>query len=235
MDFAAFARTPPKFHFWDGDWKDGGFSTYHLEKIYDFCRKHGPVSPTVLETGAGNSTVCFLHLEPARLISIALEQPLFDRVTEYCRVNAISTDPLQIHVGGSEWALPALASNQDHPRLDFALIDGCHGYPMVAIDFFYINTMLRKGGFLLIDDIRLHSVAELFRLLSCQTEDFRLAANLGKLQIFEKLTDASQLGWWGTQRYVAALSGFPARPLLNGFISSVLAIRNMKQNLLRWK
>jgi hypothetical protein len=106
---------------------------------------------------------------------------------------------------------------------------------MVAIDFFYINTMLRKGGFLLIDDIQLHSVAELFRLLSCQTDDFRLAANLGRLQIFEKLTDAPQLGWWGTQRYIAALSGYPTGPLLNRFISSVLTIRSIKRNLLRWK
>jgi hypothetical protein len=131
--------------------------------------------------------------------------------------------------------LPHLASDPDHPRLDFALIDGCHGYPMVMLDFFYINTMLKKGGFLLIDDLDLHSVAELVRLLSYQTEDFRLAANLGKLQIFEKLTDAPQLGWWGTQPYVVALSAYRTGPWLNRFITSMIALRNIKHNLLRWK
>jgi hypothetical protein len=106
---------------------------------------------------------------------------------------------------------------------------------MVMLDFFYINTMLKKGGFLLIDDLELHSVAELVRLLSYQTEDFRLAANLGKLQIFEKLTDAPQLGWWGTQPYVAALSAYRTGPWLNRFITSIIALRNIKHNLLRWK
>jgi hypothetical protein len=84
MDFVAFAKAPPKFHFWDGTWTEGGFSTYHLQEIYNFCRKHGPPTPTVLETGAGNSTVCFLHLEPARVVSIAPEASLFERIAEYC-------------------------------------------------------------------------------------------------------------------------------------------------------
>ena len=58
---------------------------------------------------------------------------------------------------------------------------------MVMVDFFYINAMMKSGGFLLIDDIELHSVAELARLLSYQTKDFLLTADLGKLKVFEKL------------------------------------------------
>jgi hypothetical protein len=91
---------------------------------------------------------------------------------------------------------------------------------------------------LLIDDLELHSVAELIRLLSYQTQIFRLAANLGKLQIFEKLTDATQLGEYGEwimQPYVAALSGRRTGPLINKFITSVIALKSIKQNLLRWK
>jgi hypothetical protein len=80
MDFACFAQNPPKFHFWDGKWTEGGFNTYHLEAIYNFCQARGPQAPTILETGAGNSTVCFLYLKPARLISIAPEQLLFERI-----------------------------------------------------------------------------------------------------------------------------------------------------------
>jgi hypothetical protein len=102
MDFASFAHHPPRFHHWDGQWTEGGFSTYHLQAIYDFCRTRGPEAPVILETGAGNSTVCFLHLNPARMISIAPEQPLFDRVMNYCADNAINTRPLESYVEGSE-------------------------------------------------------------------------------------------------------------------------------------
>jgi Methyltransferase domain len=164
MDFMPFAKAPPKFHFWDGAWTEGGFATYHLEQIYSFGRKHGPPSANILETGAGNATVCFLHLEPARLISIAPERPLFDRIIEYCRANDINTNPLEMRVEGSEWVLPRIAADAKHSKLDFALIDGCHSFPTVMLDFFYINTMLKKGGYLLIDDFELHSVAELVRL-----------------------------------------------------------------------
>jgi hypothetical protein len=52
MDFVAFAKAPPKFHFWNGTWNEGGFSTYLLQELYNFCRKHGPPSPTVLERAA---------------------------------------------------------------------------------------------------------------------------------------------------------------------------------------
>ena len=181
MDFASFAHNPPKFHFW-GNWVECGFSTYHLEAIHDVCRKHGPPLPTILGTGAGNSTVCFLHVNPRRFISIAPDQTLFDHQgLLYCARYRHRT---------SEWVLPRPASAANHPQLDFALIDGCHSFPMVMIDFFYINMIMKKGGFLLIDDIDLHSVAELTRLLSYQTKDFRLTADLGKLRFFEKLTDA---------------------------------------------
>jgi hypothetical protein len=233
MEFASFAHNPPKFHFWDGKWVDGDFHTYHLEAIYEFCQKHGPPSPTILETGAGNSTVCFLHLNPRRLISIAPEQPLFDRINGYCTANAIDTESLQIFVEGSEWVLPRLAFAADHPQLDFALIDGCHSFPMVMVDFFYINTMMKRGGFLLIDDIGLHSVAELARLLSYQTKDFRFTADLGKLRIFEKLNDDSLLGGWRMQPYVVALSGGRIQRVIDRTITGMIRLKEVKRRVTR--
>ena len=232
MDFASFAHNPPKFHFWR-NWVDGGFSTYHLGAIYDFCRKHGPPLPTILETGAGNSTVCFLHVNPKRFISIAPDQPLFDRIKDYCAAHSIDIEPLEIFVEGSEWVLPRLASAANHPQLDFALIDGCHSFPMVMIDFFYINTMMKKGGFLLIDDIDLHSVAELTRLLSYQTKDFRLTAELGKLRVFEKLTDAPTLGWWEMQPYVVALSGGRIRQVVDRTLTGIIRLKEVKRKVTR--
>ena len=104
---------------------------------------------------------------------------------------------------------------------------------MVMIDFFYINTMMKKGGFLLIDDIDLHSVAELTRLLSYQTKDFRLTAELGKLRVFEKLTDAPTLGWWEMQPYVVALSGGRIRQVTDRTLAGIIRLKEVKRMVTR--
>jgi hypothetical protein len=93
--------------------------------------------------------------------------------------------------------------------------------------------MMKKGGYLLVDDIDLHSVAELSRLLSYQTTDFRVAADLGKLKVFEKLTDVPSLGWWGKQPYVAVLSGYRTRRAVDRVIRGMIALREMKRKVIR--
>src|SRR5262245_31706780 len=234
MHFASFASSPPHLHSRDQGktWNSGGFLPYHLEAIYKFGRQRLPAGPRVIETGAGNSTICFLHLEPTQVISIAPDKALFDRITAYCKANDINTQPLMMHVDGSEWALPKLAADSRNGQLDLALIDGCHNWPMVMVDFFYVNLLLRKGGYLMLDDIQLHSVAELYRLISYETDTFRPAANLGKLWIFEKLTSEPQFGEWTTQTYITALSGAHTGPLLHRLINAIISAKNAKQKWL---
>jgi len=233
MNFASFANSPPNLHSWDQGktWNAGGFSPYHLDSIYKFCRQRLSAGPRVIETGAGNSTICFLHLEPTQVISIAPDKALFNRITAYCKANDISIEPLTMHFDRSEWVLPKLAADPRNGQFDLALIDGCHNWPMVMVDFFYINSLLKKGGFLMLDDVQLHSVAELYRLISYEPSAFRLAANLGKLMIFEKLTGELQFGEWDTQAYIAALSGVHTGPLIHRIITAILSARKMKQ---RW-
>jgi hypothetical protein len=85
-----------------------------------------------------------------------------------------------------------------------------------------------------IDDIELHSVAELCRLLSYQTNDFRLAADLGKLRIFEKCSDARTLGWWGTQPYIALLQGDRIRRGVDWMIRGMISLRETKRKITRF-
>jgi hypothetical protein len=214
MNFATFAASPPALHTWDEGktWCTGGFGPYHLQAIFDFCRTNLSRDASIIETGAGCSTICFLHLEPNRLVSIAPDKALFERIDIYCRKNDVSTHPLQPHFDGSEWVLPELAKiirsgpgsamaqlgatqvgeSRADPDFDLALIDGWHNWPTLMVDFFYINFMLKNGGFLMLDDVELHSVAELYRFISCDTVNFRLRAN----KFFEKITDQRQLDEW---------------------------------------
>ena len=230
MTFASFAASPPLLHTWDGGktFGTGGFGPYHLQAIFDFGRKNLPPKARMIETGAGCSTICFLYLEPSRLVSIAPDPALFDRIKAYCDKNGVDETPLDPRVDGSEWVLPELAKtararagavvtqsaldtmpstqNMAEVDFDFALIDGWHNWPTSMLDFFYINFMLKKGGFLLLDDIHLHSVAELFRFISYDTKNFRLRSDLGKLQIFEKITDQRRLDEWHVHPYTKPMS-----------------------------
>ncbi len=197
-NFSKYLSALPMLHSWDGGktWNTGGFERSHLEKLCTFLKKNLPSAPVMLETGAGNSTISFLFLAPKRLVSIAPEAQLFDRIRSYCAAEGISVGSLEAHVDGSEWVLPKMAAElrMKSPIFDFALIDGCHNWPMVFVDFCFANQMLKTGGYIMIDDVQLHSVKELARMLSEQP-GFELALDLGKSLVFRRTSDNSGGDW----------------------------------------
>ena len=50
-------------------------------------------------------------------------------------------------------------------ELDFVLLDGPHAYPMPQVEFAHLFPRIRIGGWLVLDDIQIPSVYELFRFL----------------------------------------------------------------------
>jgi hypothetical protein len=203
--FEQFLRDIPQLHSWDGGvtWNTGGFDRSSLSNLHDFLRARLPPHPVLLETGAGNSTITMLFLQPARLLSICTDAPVFERIRDFCQKNAIPDDALEVHVDGSQWVLPRLAeaNRTSDPILDFALIDGCHGWPTAFVDLEYTNSMLRKGGYLMIDDVQLHAEKEIARLLS-EHPAFSIVLDLGKSLVFCKMTADRSLGDWGHQPYI---------------------------------
>lgn len=186
----------PLLHSWDGGktWNTGGFDRETLQSLHP----HMTEGAEILETGAGNSTIFFLFHKPKRLVSVAPDQGLFDRIHAYCDEHGIDRGRLQTEVECSEWVLPLMAK---HERFDFILIDGCHGWPLVFVDFCYANAMLREGGILAIDDTQIHSVKELGRLLMQQPE-FELLAQIEKTALFRKSADVRMLPGWFGQPYI---------------------------------
>jgi hypothetical protein len=190
----------PLLHSWDGGktWNTGGFNREILEAIHP----HLSEGMEILETGAGNSTIFFLLHKPKRLVSIAPDAVLFERIHAYCDCNGIDRSTAQPHVDYSEWVLPTLARSQ---QFDFMLIDGSHNWPLVFVDFCYANVMLRQGGLLAIDDTQLHSVKELAKLLMEQPE-FALVTQCDKTVLFRKTADVRGLQDWLFQPYIARKS-----------------------------
>ncbi len=207
MDLEHFLSNIPQLHTWDGGttWNGGGFQAHHLRALRELGGDHA----TILETGAGNSTLAFLLAKPQRLISIAPDKNLFERILNSAARLGINTKPLEPLLERSEWALPELA--RSNLVLDMALIDGGHGWPTVFVDFCYIYAMLRKDGILVIDDIQLHSIKELGRLLIRDADRFELVRDLDKSLAFRKLKDEPFLPDWSDQRYIQQQSEFYAK------------------------
>jgi hypothetical protein len=194
----------PAIHTWDGgkNWNSGGFNPTHLEFFISLAEKTRDCR--VIETGAGNSTIAFLIADVAEIVSIAPDGTLFNRIRDYCEYNNIPAKNLEAIEAKSEWALPGIAISDR--RFDIGLIDGAHGWPNTFVDLNYIYFMLRKDGFLIIDDVQLHSIKEMAKFITAENESFRLVKDLGKVLVFQKLTENRELGEWNHQKYIVKMT-----------------------------
>jgi predicted O-methyltransferase YrrM len=204
VDFNAYLTDIPLLHHWGGEWRRGGFDAGFLTAIHDTIAEHTR-HPRIIETGAGNTTITFLHLDPARVVSIAPDEALRDRITAYCDEHGIPTGALDYRPRRSETELPLVAAEDE--TFDVAFIDGEHGWPTAFVDFCYMNMVVRRGGLIFVDDIQLHSVAELSRLLAEQP-GYELVEEIGgKVQVWRKDLERRFLPGHSQQPYIMASTG----------------------------
>lgn len=131
-------------------------------------------SMRTLETGCGLSTAVFAA-SGANHVTITPAAEEFDRLARFCESEGISLQHVRFIPEPSHVALPQLPEGHS---LDLALIDGAHGFPYPALDWFYIAQRLRVGGRVLVDDAHLPSVNVLVRYLRLDGS-WELEANLG--------------------------------------------------------
>ncbi|MFN3361483.1 MAG: class I SAM-dependent methyltransferase [Pseudanabaenaceae cyanobacterium] len=187
----------PQLHTWDEGktWNTGGFNAQQLQAIYSYLMSQGE-SLSFIETGAGNSTLLFSFLAPARIISIDPNPALFERIRQQMRIYNLDVDKVVFIADYSEWALPRLVEGyRIAPIFDVALIDGDHNYPNVFIDFFYLNYGLKAGGIIMVDDTQIYSCREL-SLFLLHEPDFELVLDLGKIKLFKRHSDRRVLRGW---------------------------------------
>ena len=178
----------------------GGFKPEHLRMIAEHIRRdHPDGGARIIETGAGNSTLTFLHLDPARVVSVAYDDELERRIRDAGSDLGAPVDRLEYHSGRSELVLPTVTDGD--ARYDVALIDGGHGWPTVFVDFCYLNSVLAKGALLLIDDVSIYAIAELTRLLDAEP-DFERIDSFGKLEVWRKTSGRRFLPGHSEQPYV---------------------------------
>ena len=174
-----------------------GTGTYGLEKVVldEISRRIKPGMST-LETGSGMSTFLFI-LAGVNHTSITPDDAEFARIQKYCSTNGISTDLLTCICESSHTALP----KQKIESFDLILIDGCHGIPMVHVDYLFSALALKTGGTLVLDDVRLSSVNDLLLFLK-KEPSWRFDGVFGKTAFLTKLKSGEEIREWDNQPYV---------------------------------
>jgi precorrin-6B methylase 2 len=196
----------PELHFWDGRPQVGGMNHPIGRRLIEEVERFE--APRIIETGAGVSTLLFCALEPRALTTIAPSAELLERTLSEARTRGIATEPLRFLCDRSETALPPLAAAGE--EYDIAFIDGSHNWPSVFVDFCYLNMMLPENGTLVLDDIQLYSVDQLFNLLRRQPE-YEYVALDSKVATFRKVTARKFLPEWNGQPYIAENTVRPPR------------------------
>jgi predicted O-methyltransferase YrrM len=151
------------------------------------------------ETGGGYSTVA--------LAALAGHHDCFTKdvrsaeLTHAYLTSLGIADKATIIVGGSEVSLGRLSDEQ---RYDFAFVDGCHAYPLPAIDWHFLDLHLKIGGVMGFDNVEIpavHTHCEFLRGNGTYREVDRLTFPKGNYTVcfFEKLKDEPR--WDLAQRF----------------------------------
>jgi Methyltransferase domain len=187
---AEVVRIAPSLH------KAGTFSPTTFEAFVRHATER-PIAHSA-ETGAGASTLLCSHLSEHHTVFAV------DAGTG--SVRSIQDHPLlrkervTFVEGPTQMTLPAHTFSQ---KLQLALIDGPHGYPFPDLEYFYLYPHLDSDALLIVDDIHIPTITNLFEFLSAD-EMFDLKEVIGSTAFFRRTTAPTfppfEDGWW-TQRY----------------------------------
>jgi predicted O-methyltransferase YrrM len=127
-----------------------------LEAICKFVSE----GDSTIEIGVGVSTVVFAAAG-AHHTAISPDPTEHQLVRDYCRRIGVNDSRIGFAVGLSDDVLPVLLGRDR--TLDMAFIDGGHSFPVPVVDWYYATRSLKVGGRLLMDDIPVPAVAQVFR------------------------------------------------------------------------
>ena len=151
-----------------------------------------------METGSGISTFVFA-LSGAYHTVITPDASEFVRMREFCGQLGIPLDRLTMVPESSHTALP----KQPTDAFDVIFVDGCHGIPMVQVDYLFSALALKVGGTLMLDDVYLSPVTDLIDFLK-QEPSWRFDGNFGKTGFFTKMKSGEEIREWDSQPYVSS-------------------------------
>jgi hypothetical protein len=186
----------PSLHRFDGQ-------SYNWQLVPDALRwiqDNVSASSYSLETGCGYSSIIFAACQSNHIV-ISPSAEEHSNIKIWCDDHGFSTEKVQFIKDYSQFALPNLKI-ADSNLLDVVLIDGAHAFPFPYIDWFYTDKILKKNGFMVIDDTHLRSIYLLEEFLESEKGRWRKVKKTGTTAIFQKLCVSSFAeGDWESQTF----------------------------------
>jgi FkbM family methyltransferase len=192
----------------------GACSPDPLRKLEWYFREHFRGQPlTTIETGCGASTIVFANYAAHHTVYCYDDRDSEASSVSYAQnFPGFRADTVRWIFGPTQRTIFAQPPQE---QVDIVLLDGPHGYPFPQLEYFVFYAWLRPGGILIVDDIQIPTINELYRFL-LQDDSFRCHSVTNTTAYFERTNctsfDMAGDGWW-LQRYNA--QRFPAVPLLS--------------------
>lgn len=184
----------PKLHRHEGESYDWHIQESTLEWLAVNVKSHFHT----LETGTGYSTVIF-SATGSQHTAISPSREEHKAIRDWCISQKIDSENVVFYPEMSQFVLPAL----EKTPLDVVLIDGGHAFPFPYIDWYYTSIRLKKGGYLLLDDVQIKSVEIMKDFLISEKDRWSYVDQLGKTTLFQKKTEEAFAaeGDWQAQSF----------------------------------
>ena len=130
----------------------------------DVCRKIIELASAMdlrytVETGCGKSTLLLSHLSAQHTVFTVGVSKNLNRLRES---QLMKPDSVHFVEGPTQLTLPTYSFEA---KIQLALLDGPHGFPFPTLEYFWIYPHLEPGALLIVDDIHIPTVNQLYAVL----------------------------------------------------------------------
>jgi predicted O-methyltransferase YrrM len=181
---------PPSWH------ANGSLNLAVIEEL--FRRASGALETA--ETGCGRSTLVLSHASKRHLVFAcdvpSGEDPETHSLYQVRKSQLLKAEACEFVIGATQRTLPVFDFDRE---FDLVFLDGPHGYPFTELEYFYFYPHIKPGGWLVIDDIQIPTVANMVDVLK-KDAMFSLDTIVRTTAFFRR-TEARTFppyadGWW---------------------------------------
>jgi predicted O-methyltransferase YrrM len=209
------------------DWHDAGSVPESvLRTLVQHAQTAGPIRSS-LETGTGRTTLLLSHLSDSHLVFTKEDTGDGDSYSSVTSSPLLRRETVQFVIGPTQRTLPV---HEFTAPLDLALIDGPHAYPFPDLEYWVVYPQIRPGGLLVVDDIQIPTITNLYRFLSADAM-WREIAVVDKTAFFTR-TEAPGIDPYGEGWWLQGFNTTTLRPTRLDRLRSTLAIRTRLRHLI---
>lgn len=181
----ALLKEMPSFH---GQEQAGTKNWGLVGDVLDWIVQHVPPNARTLETGCGYSTVAFSTVSQQHTV-ISPFSGEHELIKKWGVAHGRAMDHVAFLAQSSTTVLPGYQSTHPQP-LDVVLIDGGHEFPVPFIDWYYTAELVRKGGYLMVDDVQLPTGYILKDFLMAETGRWAFVGQVRLTSMFRKVAES---------------------------------------------